>query len=113
MSSAGVVVQPFPGPGGRLEISGGSGAQPTWARDGKQIFYIAQDRKLMAVSFDPQHRLAGAPRVLFQTRIIAPNFIATQYDVSPDGRFLINSVPPNHSSPLTLFTGWTALVRAR
>ncbi|PYT21712.1 MAG: hypothetical protein DMG57_37715 [Acidobacteria bacterium] len=67
----------------------------------------------MAVSFSPREKSAGAPRMLFQTRIIAPNFIATQYDVSPDGRFLINSVPPNHSSPLTLFTGWTALVRAR
>ncbi len=103
----GIVVQPFPGPGGRIEISRGSGAQPTWARDGRQIFYIAPDRKLMAVSFDPQHKLAGVPRVLFQTRIIAPNFFATQYDVSADGRFLINSVPSNYSSPLTLVTGWT------
>ena len=108
---AGIVVQPFPGPGGRLEISGGSGAQPTWARDGKQIFYIAPDRKLMAVSFDPEHGSAGAPRVLFQTRIIAPNFFGTQYDVSADGRFLINSVPSNYSSPLTLLTGWTAQLK--
>ena len=106
--SEGIVVQPFPGPGGRIEISRGSGAQPTWARDGRQIFYIAPDRKLMAVSFDPQHKSAGVPRVLFQTRIIAPNFFATQYDVSADGRFLINSVPSNYSSPLTLVTGWTA-----
>ena len=105
---AGIVVQPFPGPGGRLEISSKSGAQPTWARDGKQIFYIAPDRKLMAVSFDPQHKSAGAPRLLFQTRIVAPNFFGTQYDVSADGRFLINSVPSNYSSPLTLVTGWTA-----
>ena len=50
----------------------------------------------------------GAPRVLFQTRIVAPNFFATQYDVAADGRFLINSVPSNYSSPLTLTTGWTA-----
>jgi hypothetical protein len=107
----GVFVQPFPGPGGRIEISRGSGAQPVWARDGRQIFYIAPDRKLMAVSFDPQHKLAGAPRVLFQTRIIAPNFFATQYDVSADGRFLIHSVPSNYSSPLTLLTGWTAQLK--
>jgi len=109
----GIVVQPFPGPGGRIEISRGSGAQPTWARDGRQIFYIAPDRKLMAVSFDPRHKSAGAPRVLFQTRIIAPNFFATQYDVSADGRFLINSVPSNYSSPLALLTGWTAHLKGR
>lgn len=109
--SGGVFAQPFPGPGGRIEISGGNGAQPVWARDGRQIFYIASDRKLMAVSFDPKRKSAGAPRVLFQTRIIAPNFVATQYDVSADGRFLINSVPSNYSSPLTLLTGWTAQLK--
>jgi dipeptidyl aminopeptidase/acylaminoacyl peptidase len=103
-----VLVQPFPGPGGHLKISGRNGAQPVWARDGKQLFYITSDRKLMAVSFDPQHKWVGAPRVLFQTRIIAPNFFSTQYDVSADGRFLINSVPASYSSPLTLLTGWSA-----
>jgi Tol biopolymer transport system component len=107
----GIVVQPFPGPGGRIEISHGNASQPVWARDAKQIFYIAPDRKLMAVSFDAQHKSAGVPRVLFQTRIIAPNFVATQYDVSADGRFLINSVPSNYSSPLTLVTGWTTQLK--
>ncbi len=106
-----IFAQPFPGPGGRIKISGGAGSQPTWARDGKQVFYIAPDRKLMAVSFDAQHKTAGASRVLFQTRIVAPNFVGTQYDVAADGRFLINSVPSNYSSPLTLLTGWTAQLK--
>ena len=109
----GIFVQPFPGPGGRIQISSGLGAQPRWSRDGRQIFYIQPDRKLMAVSFDPQKGAAGAPRVLFQTRIVAPYLALFQYDVSPDGRFLINSFPPNASSPLTLLTGWTALLRGR
>ena len=54
---------------------------------------------------------AGAPRVLFQTGIVAPFFLTFQYDVSPDGRFLINSFPSNYSPPLTLLTGWTALLK--
>ena len=62
----------------------------------------------MMVDFDPRAKSAGAPHVLFQTRIIGPNFVATQYAVSPDGRFLINSFPPTASSPLTLVAGWTA-----
>ena len=106
-----VAVQPFPGPGGRIQISSAGGTQPRWSRDGRQIFYIQPDRKLMAVSFDPRTGSAGPPRVLFQTRIVAPNFALFQYDVSPDGRFLINSFPSNSSSPLTLLTGWTALVK--
>ena len=47
----------------------------------------------MVVEFDPKAKSAVAPHVLFQTRIIAPNFSDTQYSVSPDGRFLINSFP--------------------
>jgi serine/threonine protein kinase/Tol biopolymer transport system component len=108
-----VFVQPFPGPGGRLQISSAGGAQPRWARDGRQVFYMAPDRKLMAVSFDPQKKSAGKPRVLFQTRIVAPEFALFQYDVAPDGRFLINSLPSNTSSPLTLLTGWNALLQGR
>ena len=111
-SPSGIVVQPFPGPGGRIQISN-AGAQPRWSRDGRQVFYIQPDRKLMAVGFDPQKGAAGGPRVLFQTRIVATNFALFQYDVSPDGRFLINSFPSNSSSPLTLLTGWTALLKGR
>jgi len=108
-----IFVQPFPGPGGRIQISNAGGAQPRWSRDGRQIFYIQPDRKLMAVSFDPQKGAVGAPRVLFQTRIVAPNLALFQYDVSPDGRFLINSFPSNSSSPLTLLTGRTALLKGQ
>ena len=61
----------------------------------------------MAVSFNAREKSAGTPRVVFQTRIIAPNFVFTQYDVSAEGRFLINSLPSNYSTPLTLVTGWT------
>jgi eukaryotic-like serine/threonine-protein kinase len=107
-----IFVAPFPGPGGRIRVSSSSGAQPTWGHDGRHLFYIAPDRKLMMVDFDPQAKSAAAPHVLFQTRIVAPNFSDTQYAVSPDGRFLINSFPPNASSPLTLVTGWTAQLKS-
>jgi DNA-binding winged helix-turn-helix (wHTH) protein/Tol biopolymer transport system component len=115
MTTAGsaIFVASFPGPGGRIQVSTGSGAQPNWSHDGKHVFYVAPDRKLMMVDFNPRIESAGTPRVIFQTRIIAPNFAETQYAVSRDGRFLINSYPANASSPLTLMTGWTAQVRTR
>lgn len=108
-----IFVQPFPGPGRRIQVSSAGGAQPRWKRDGRQMFYVTPDRKLMAVSFDPRTGAAEAPRMLFQTRIVAPNFALFQYDVSPDGRFLINSFPSSTSSPLTLITGWTALLKGQ
>jgi Tol biopolymer transport system component len=106
-----IFVQPFPGPGGRLQISTTGGGQPRWSRDGRQIFYMTPDKKLMAVSFDPRRMSASAPRVLFQTRIVAPSYDYFQYDVAPDGRFLINSLPASYAPHLTLLTGWTALLK--
>jgi hypothetical protein len=46
----------------------------------------------MAVSFDPCSGRAGPPRELFQTRIVRVSLAGFQYDVEPDGRFLINSL---------------------
>jgi len=108
-----IFVQPFPGPGGRIQISRAGGSQPRWSRDGTRIFYIQPGKKLMEARFDPRTGSASAPRVLFQTRIVASNFVLFQYDVAPDGRFLINSFPSGSSSPLTLVTGWTARLKGR
>ena len=47
------------------------------------------------------------PRALFQTSIIAPKFVLRQYDVTRDGRFVINSLPPGSAPPVTMITGWT------
>jgi hypothetical protein len=102
----GILVEPFPGPGRRIQVSIGAAAQPRWSCDGRQIFFIQPDRKLIAVSFDPRSGMAGAPRALFQTRIAAERIASWQYAVAPDGRFLINSLPSNASSPLTLISGW-------
>jgi hypothetical protein len=60
----------------------------------------------MAVSFDPANGRAARPRTVFHTRIVAPNLSGFQYDVASDERFLINSLPSNGPSPLTLITGW-------
>jgi eukaryotic-like serine/threonine-protein kinase len=97
----GIGVRPFPGPGPRIQISNGPGAQPRWSRDGTQLFYIAPDKMLMGASFDSQSGRAGPPHGLFRTRIVGNSLVAWQYDVAPDGRFLINSLPAG-SPPLTL-----------
>jgi hypothetical protein len=67
---------------------------------------MALDRKLVTVKFDPEGRSAPSPpEPLFQTRVIAPNFVVRQYDVSADGkRFIVNSLPPAGTVPLTLLS---------
>jgi eukaryotic-like serine/threonine-protein kinase len=109
-SSAGTFVASVSEPRLRVQIAN-NGTQPRWSRDGRQLFYMAADRKLMAVGFDfKEGRALGPAHELFQTRIIGTRIAGIQYDVAADGRFLINSLPPD-SSPLTLLTGWTALLR--
>jgi len=102
-----VFVQPFPGPGSQTQISREGGTQPHWGRDGRHLFFIAPDRKLMEVEIDVRgdRLLPGVPHPLFQTRIIGPAQVLFQYDVTADGaRFLINSLKPQ--APLTLVTNW-------
>jgi serine/threonine protein kinase len=103
-----VVVEPFPGPGARIQISRAGGAQATWSADGKRIFFIGPDKKMMVVDFDPRTHAASAPRTLFQTNIISPKFVLRQYDVAHDGRFLINSLPSGSAPPITVITQWAA-----
>jgi Tol biopolymer transport system component len=107
-----ILVQPFPGPGPHIQISNVPGSsQPRWSRDGRKIYFIQPDRKLMAVAFDLGRGSASPPQVFAQTRITVTNFGWFQYDVSPEGRLLVNSLPANNSSPLTLIAGWDTLLR--
>jgi hypothetical protein len=102
-----ICVQPFPGPGPQVQISSEAGGQPRWSRDGKRLFFIASDRKLMEVAIEVRgdRVLPGVARPLFQTRIVGWTLVLFQYDASADGtRFLINSLKPG--APLTLVTNW-------
>jgi Tol biopolymer transport system component len=104
-----IYIQPFPGPGSRERISTEGGAQVRWRRDGRELFYIALDGRLMAVPIGLASRGQvvdpGRPVPLFMTRVGgAVQGIGTpQYVVSPDGqRFLMNTVIEETPSPITV-----------
>jgi hypothetical protein len=106
-----VYVQPFPGPGGKWQVSTAGGTDARWRPDGKELFFLAPDAKLMAVSVRASDSTfeAGSPAALFQTRtVVGGNANLTpQYAVSRDGRFLLN-VPDDTSTaaPITLILNW-------
>jgi serine/threonine protein kinase/Tol biopolymer transport system component len=85
-----IYVQPYPGPGGKWQISTDGGTEPAWNRNGRELFYRSGD-KMMAVDISTQPGFAaGKPRMLFQGRYEPAPFPTTNYDVSPDGqRFLM------------------------
>ena len=81
-----VYVQPYPGPGGKVQISTDGGKEPLWNRNGKELFYRNGDR-MMAVPVGLQPSFsAGKPAILFEGRYHRTNASLAQYDVSPDGQ---------------------------
>uniref|UniRef100_Q01PW8 Serine/threonine protein kinase n=1 Tax=Solibacter usitatus (strain Ellin6076) TaxID=234267 RepID=Q01PW8_SOLUE len=102
----------FPTPAGIRQVSTAGGSQPRWRRDGKELFYIALDHKLMAVSVKTGAAFeAETPHPLFET-ILPTTPLRQAYSVSPDGqRFLLTSPLEASSAPLTLIQNWTVGLR--
>ncbi|MDE3217057.1 MAG: PD40 domain-containing protein, partial [Gemmatimonadota bacterium] len=84
-----VVVQPFPGPGGVVQVSVGGGTEPVWSRDGHRLFY-RDGRYVVAATVST----TGAFAVTGRTNVVPDTYVfATaphaNYDVSPDGKRLL------------------------
>jgi serine/threonine protein kinase/Tol biopolymer transport system component len=107
--TAEVFVRSFPEPGEKRQVSAGGGNQPRWRGDGRELFYVSPDRKIVAVDIRTTPQLeAGAPRPLFQTRIVPLVEARNHYDVTPDGqRFVVNSRRLEDAAlPITVVVGW-------
>jgi Tol biopolymer transport system component len=101
-----VYVSSFPGPGGKWQVSSAGGAAPRWREDGRELFYLAPDRRVMASDIKPDGAAFqfSPPRALFQ----APTEGA--FAVMPDGgRFLLqNPETPGREAPIQVFLDWAA-----
>jgi serine/threonine protein kinase len=101
-----VLVQGFPEARARWQVSNQGGGSPHWRRDGKELYYLAADGQLMAVTvkansaglaFDP-------PRALFP--LPGSGFL---FDVAPDGQRILALLPPEgekEGNELTVLTNW-------
>ena len=94
----------------KILISTAGGYKPRWRADGRELFYLALDGMMMAVpvmsgtAFEP-----GIPVPLFKTN--ATGFFP--YDVSADGRFLVNTLPEfcSTESPITVMLNWQSTLK--
>ncbi len=97
--------------GDKWLVSDGGGSSPSWQRDGKELYYINLDGKLMAVKVTtgPVFQ-SGAARVLFQAPPRSPDeFGLTQWGSSPDGKRFLFLVPETHGEvPFTVVLNWPA-----
>jgi eukaryotic-like serine/threonine-protein kinase len=105
-----VYVQSFPASGGgKWQVSTGGGTQPSWRRDGKELFYLAPDRNLMAVAVKAEGKF-DLPKVLFETHLDTNLYDSSNhYAVTADGsRFLVNMPVGEHRLALiTVVLNWT------
>jgi serine/threonine protein kinase len=104
-------LMPFPSQTGKWQVSAAGGNQPRWRKDGREIYYIAPDGKMMAASVElsANNAKVSAPVALFQTRIVNVSHAYTQYDVTGDGqRFLINSRFDPGAEPIFVYANWPA-----
>jgi len=109
-----VYVVPFPGPGGKWQVSSGGGDFPRWRHDGKELFYLSLDSKMMAAEIKASGSsfAIGAVRQLFETRAYRSQVGA--YDVTADGqRFIIAYEPGQPNEAITLVENWDADLRKK
>jgi eukaryotic-like serine/threonine-protein kinase len=113
-----VYVVPFPGPGGKWQVSQGGGAYPRWRGDSAELFFQSSAGPLMSASVDGRGSafLVGAITSLFEVRIRNVGFGGSNshnYDVTPDGQRFMVAVTDDAPAepPITVLMNWRAALR--
>ncbi|HSF19627.1 MAG TPA: hypothetical protein VLK65_29160 [Vicinamibacteria bacterium] len=104
-----VYVETFPRSDRKWTVSTSSGYEPRWRSDGGEIYYLSEDRDLMAVSVGAGPSF-GVPKPLFRTHVPAGvTANRTHYVPSRDGlRFLVHQRGEAEPKPITVVSNWTA-----
>jgi serine/threonine protein kinase len=109
-----VYVRPYPGPGGKWQISTEGGTEPVWNPKGRELFF-RDGQKMMAVDYSAQAAFsAGKPKMLFQGPYTPTPRSASDYDVSSDGqRFLMLKAAEQVPGEISVVLNWTAELKQK
>jgi Tol biopolymer transport system component len=111
-----VYVQAFPEPRGKWQVSTQGGSNVQWRDDGKEIFYVAPDSRIMAVEVSGETTFrAGVPQPLFRAQLAGDSFSAQRYAVVDNGqRFLLRTgAGAGFTPPITVVKNWAAELQER
>jgi len=110
-----IYVETFPQRTGKWQISSSGGAGPSWRRDGKELYYLAQDGQLMAVPVDTDGASIqpGVPKALFPARVIPISIWRNIYAPAPDGQRFLMLTPAGEAKPqpITVVVNWPLLLK--
>ncbi len=88
----------------RIPVSTNGGDKPRWHRDGRELYYIAPDGKLMTVPVSRAPTFApGVPVALFEIHVPRGSFFFP-FDIAQDGHFLVDTLDAPAADPLTGMT---------
>jgi serine/threonine protein kinase len=102
-----IYIQPFPVPGPKTPVTTGGGTSPHWSRDGRELYFVAPDRGIMAVTItypsNGSHVQVGRPFPLFTPRIGSQLF-----EPAPDGQHFLITTPlaDAPTPPITIIQNW-------
>jgi Tol biopolymer transport system component len=112
-----IYVQSFPQHLGKWQISTSGGEEPAWRRDGKELFYLTPEDKLMAVEV---HTVAGQfqaeiPKPLFQAQLVQGLLWRNRYVVSANGQqfLMLSPVRNSEGNPITVVLNWPVLLEGK
>ncbi len=102
-------VRPYPGPGGKYQISTEGGGEPMWNPKGRELFY-RERQKMMAVEYTATQAAftASKPKLVFEGPYTPSPRSSPDYDVSPDGqRFLMLKASEQPLGQINVVLNWT------
>src|SRR4029077_9001578 len=108
-----VYVQTIPA-GEKWQVSVAGGTMPRWRRDGKELYFVSADQKVMAVAVKDGSSFAldGDPQALFDANgfVTAPGTDASMFQPTADGQrfLLLQSSQRSVLLPITVVLNWTA-----
>jgi Tol biopolymer transport system component len=113
-----IYVRPFPDVNrGLWQVTGDGGTFPVWSRDSRELFYARVDGTMMAVSVEESatNWKAGSPKELFRgPYFLREGSLGREYDVAPDGRFLMLKREATSVSPdIVIVQNWLAELARR
>jgi WD40-like Beta Propeller Repeat len=107
-----IYVETIPRSDRKVAVSASGGYEPRWRADGREIYYLSPERKLMAVAVGAGPTF-GIPKALFQTQVrpgVSGN--RSHYVPSRDGqRFLVNTALDAPDTPITVIVNWAAALK--
>ncbi len=110
-----IVVQSFPQAREKWSVSVNGGLGPVWSANGRELFFVAPDGKLMVVPVPATSEAFkyGAASALFQTRIVNTGSAinGAEFALSADGRILVNEAVDDMPAPITVILNWKADVK--